>query len=154
MACSTPMHCACHSEVTHYWPLHSAVINSQLIPSDIREFGCNPQTGNNYRSTPLHCACQKLNGHVEVTEYLIIMNTNTVQNMAILHLCIHLLPIATWLHVVKYLSCNPQISNDYGSTPLHHAHQNGCLEVAVWLITEHPSKNCQTSATIQSEMVS
>jgi len=65
--------------------------------------------------------------HVEVTKYL----TNTVQNMAILHLCIQLLSIATWLHVVKYHGCNPQISNNYGSIPLHHAHQNGCLEVTV-----------------------
>ena len=76
-------------------PFHFAAINGHMtVKYLIGELGCNPQIGNNNGSTPLHCACQKLNGHVEVTKYP-LMNTNTVQNMAILHLCIQLLSIAT-----------------------------------------------------------
>ena len=59
--------------------------------------------------------------HVEVTKYLINEHKYSPEHGNITPLHSAAINSPTWLHVVKY----------YGSIPLHHAHQNGCLEVAV-----------------------
>ena len=55
----------------------------------------------------LHCTLHVLNGHLDITKYLI-----------------------------SDCNCNPQCSTNYGNTPLHCACQNGHLEIAKYLITE------------------
>ena len=124
----TPLHCAAYLN-------HLPVVKylAQLPNCDI---AC---TDSDLQLTPLHMAAFK--GNYEVTKYLTQLQVGDaghrrqdIEGNTPLHLAARCGHFEVVTFFCKEMGTSPAIKNHYKETPLHLALQNGCAEVALYLI--------------------
>ena len=133
----------------NHTPLHRAALHGQLktVQYFLEELKCDPNITGWHGRIPLHDACQ--NGHLNVIKYLTEVHncdamSRDIDNNTTLHIAA---AFSRQLETVQYfleeLKCDPNITGFHGRIPLHHACENGHLNIIKYLTEVH---NCDAVA--------